>query len=189
MASLPLFGSMSFPLEKKPLIAKKKKEHQSKQDERLPSEHIVRVLSQHEIGDRRFYSGIMPGMCAEALPMQVFRFPAGGERTCKREIDRARFGASLDVPRKFATDTWGHRIARLLDPRKVPGITRYALVFAQQRDFVPDLTPLRYSSINSRLNGCCWLPRANGAPIAHLEHERMALTFENERINPHLKHE
>ena len=91
MASLPLFGSMILPLERQPLIAKKKKEHQSKQDERLPLEHVVRVLSQHEIGDRRFYSGIMPGMCAGTLPMQVFRFPAGVEWTCEREIDRARF--------------------------------------------------------------------------------------------------
>lgn len=111
-----------------------KKEHRSKQDVRATIE--ARRPPWHEIENRRFYSGIMPSVRAPALPMQVFGFPANGKRTCEREIDRVHFG-SLHVPRKFATDTWGHRIARPLDPRKVPGVTRYAAASTQRRDSRP----------------------------------------------------
>lgn len=133
--------------------------------------HVARVLPRctspafcHGTRSPAFYSGIIMPSVPRPLPMQVFGFPAGGERTCEREIDRARFGP-LDVPRKFATDTWGRRIARPLDPRKVPGDTP---AFAQRRDSSPiSRTPPVHSSINSRLdNGRCRLPRASGAAIA-----------------------
>jgi len=67
------------------------------------------------------------------LCMQVFGFPAGGEWACERKIDRAHFGP-LAVPHKFGRNTWRRHITRPLDPRKVPGVTRYARAFAQRRD-------------------------------------------------------
>lgn len=128
-----------FPLRR--LIARKKRSIEVNKMWGVTIE-IRRSRSATEIENRRFYSGIMPSTVrVSALPMQVFEFPANGKRTCEREIDRARFG-SLDMPRKFATDTWRHYIARPLDPRKVPGVTRYAAASTQRRDSPPISHPL-----------------------------------------------